>query len=274
MAEIRSEVLDSLAAAHQQGFSAIQIAAETAATSAWLQNPDVSDEDGWSAKFWLIVFGAATAAAMQTREYLQRQMDYLGLAARLPAPDLSWVREDFDGWATSPQVRARILLSEGMRYTDAAQNAATRVSKLTSAITRTAEQTTLDQMFESPAFEYSVEFIDERPDGVFVIQSPDDLDAAAKQAMADGYQLTTRDRSPKRWIRVTQGGACGFCRVTADRVYSDRAKGRGSQWHTYCRCTWRLASPTEAREFTPQHGGDWESVIEERANANETGDAA
>ena len=266
MAEIRSEVLDSLAAAHQQGFSAIQTAAEAAATSAWMQNPDVDDEDGWSARFWLIVFGAATASSSQTREYLQQQLDYLGLAARLPEPDLSWVRDDFDAWAVSPLVRARILLSEGAAFTDAAQDAATRVSKLTSAISRTAEQTTLDQMFDSPAFEYSWEFVDERPPGVFNIRSLDEVGTLVDRVSADGYRVTQRYGSPKRWIRVTQGGACGWCRVVADSVYSDRAKDRGSQWHTFCRCTWRLAAPSEANEFTPQHRGDWRSVIHERAD--------
>lgn len=273
MARIDPRVLDDLAATYQQGVSDIQIAAELAAIDAWFSfdSFDGSREAAWDSIFWPLILSSGTATAELTRAYLETQSAYVGVMLPLPQVDIEgWLAEDYKSWSTSPLIRARWLISLGENVDDAFNDAAERASKLVSNSIRQAEQETFRQMVDSIEWELSWEYDDERPDAPIFPGSEPELYAAIATEEAEGRPLSP---SKTQFKRITQAGACGFCRVVADKLYSPKAQQNRptGSWHGYCRCTWRRVTPTEAQRFAPRYDESrWKSVIKERF---ETGDS-
>ena len=104
MAEVSPLVLDRLALAHHYAFTRIQEAAIAAATALWLElaSNSLTDEERWVAGLWSVIEGSARVSSYEAAAYLQAQLDYTGIAPRLPAPNLDWLREDFDAWSVTP----------------------------------------------------------------------------------------------------------------------------------------------------------------------------
>lgn len=249
-------VLDRLADAYQQSFSRVQIAAERAAQDAWLSFDSFAgdDEDRWSEAFWAILFAAAATASALAARYMQWQLDVEGIPVQVPDPDLDWLSEDFDVWHTSPMIAARVAISKGADPVEAMGAAATQVTVLANAAIREAEQRSLDQII----------------DGLFDLEV--DVTYEEVDPTASREQAQARPRAAFR--RIPQDGACGWCRVVADRIYSAKAKKNHplGAWHNYCRCTWRKVTAQEASEWKPRYvGGEWKSVVQERADLT-TGD--
>lgn len=262
-------LLDYLADTYQQAISDIQIAAEQAAIDAWFATDSFAgeDEDRWTVPFWTLTLAATTAVAFATRAYLQQIGAVTGYMLPLPMPDLSWVREDFDNWATSPMVRSRWLVSEGTLPPDAMQDASERVSKLVSSVTREAEQRTLQEILGSVQWEISWT-VEDGPDTVLFPQTEAELARAAAEARANGARVKQRGKGTK-FKRIPQAGACGWCLVVADRLYSAAARDNHptGQWHVHCHCTWREVTSKEAKAFKPRYeGGEWRTVVEQRAS--------
>lgn len=247
-------LLDRLADAYQQGFSRIQIAAEAAAIDAWysLDSFDSDDEEEWNAALWLIVSGAALAAAALVTGYIQRQFEADGISVVVPDPNLEWLEGDFDVWKASTGAAARIGISQGLDPRQAMEAGATRVSKLMSAAIRESEQRALDDFIESL--------------GDF------DVEVTYTEVDAPGEPRRRPGKVQAKWRRITQQGACGWCEVVADRIYSQKAKDAHplGPFHNYCRCTWRKLTDREVKAFEPRlAGGEWRGVIDRRSEVTD-----
>lgn len=244
---MNEDILDLLADRYQQAFSRVQIAAEQAAQDAWffLNSFSGDDEEEWFILLWPILLGAAQAAAGITTQYLQWQLDLEEIPVTLEVPDLDWLEDDFDVWKDSPMVAARAAVSE-MSPNEAVTAAATRVSTVISAAMRETEQRSLNQMIEQLG---EIEF---------------DIEVEVEEV----EEPQRREAPSVKFRRVPQQGACGFCRVAADRLYSQKARDDHplGAWHTYCRCTWRKVTESEASRWEQRYaGGRWRDVIDERA---------
>lgn len=273
MAPMNSRVLELMAAAHQSNLSRIQIAAEWAAEDAWLSLDSFDDEaEGeWNTLFWIISGAAVAAAAAATWSYMNTMNRYVGVAASLPNPTTAWFTKDFADWGRSPILRARALSGEfGER---AVRETSPYVSKLVTAATRQAEQQTFADLIESIEWTTTFEYTEETPSSPITDVTLGNIDEVRRQAHADGYPTTRRDGSALRWRRMTQAGACGFCRVLADRTYSDKAHTNNptGAYHTFCRCTWRRITPNESRLWKSRYDdGRWEEIIDERFDDSTT----
>jgi len=269
VAEVSPLVLDRLALAHHYAFTRIQEAAIAAATALWLElaSNSLTDEERWVAGLWSVIEGSARVSSYEAAAYLQAQLDYTGIAPRLPAPNLDWLREDFDAWSVTPIREAvrRLSTEPDSAYEVIIRETVPMVRKLTDTVLRTVELQTVDDLVASPAFAASTTFVGTRPEEQF---RP--LTTGEARILADrlnGKKIT------KQYQRVTQAGACGWCQVVASRLYSYGATLRGEGWHDRCRCTWREVTPDEASTWTNPLSGDWREVIKERADVPETGDS-
>jgi len=247
-------LLDRLADVYQQGFSRVQIAAEQAAQDAWysLDSFAGEDEDEWNAAYWAIVLGATAAATGLATAYLQYQLDLEGIDFDVPSPDLGWLEEDFNVWKQSPMVASRIAISKGLDPAEALTAGATRVTRLAGTAVREAEQRALDEFIEGLS-------------DIEVEVTLEEVDAPKPKVKKEKVSFR----------RITQQGSCGWCRVAADRLYSEKAKRDHplGAWHEYCRCTWRKVTSGEAAAWEQRYaGGEWRSVIEERATVTQTGE--
>lgn len=268
MAEVSPLVLDRLALVHHYAFTRIQESAISAAIAWWLEftSGALGDEERWLAGLWSVIEGAGRVSAYETAAYLQAQLDYTGIAPRMPTPSLDWLREDFDGWAVTPirEVARRLAEEPDIPYERIVRETVPLIHKLTDTVIRTVEIETVDQITSAPLFQFTFTFTDVRPEDQFRPLTP-----AEAQMLADrlnGKHIV------KQYQRVTQAGACGWCRVVASRLYSYGATLRGEGWHSSCRCTWRQVTPEEAATFqSPLAGGNWSEVIKERADV-ETGE--
>ncbi len=265
MAEVSPLVLDRLAIAHHYAFTRIQEAAIAAATALWLElaSNSLTDEEAWLAGLWSVIEGSSRVSAYEATVYLQMQLDYTGIAPRLPAPDLEWLREDFESWAVTPIREAvrRLATEPDTAYETVVRETVPMVHRLTDTVLRTVELQTVDDLVASPAFAASTTFVGTRPEEQF---RP--LTTGEARILADrlnGKKIT------KQYMRVTQAGACGFCRVVASRLYSYGATLRGEGWHHACRCTWREVTPDEASTWENPLAGEWREVITERADTGE-----
>lgn len=264
MAEVSPLVLQRLSEAHHYAFTRVQEAAIAAVTSAWLTLGSVRDEDEWLAQFWSIVQSSARVSAYEAAVYLQTQLDYTGIAPRLPRPDLGWLREDFDSWAVTPlrEVVRRLATERDVPYEVIVRETVPMVRKLTDTALRRAEINTVDQLTSSPQFAAAFTFEVTRPDQQFRLTTVEEVRALAGQ-------LNAKD-SDRRYMRVTQSGACGWCQVVAGKLYSHAASLRAEGWHDRCRCTWREVTSDEVSSWeSPLRGQNVQEVLKIRAEPGE-----
>lgn len=262
-------ILDEYAARYQQAYSSLAIAAEAAAVDAWLASNTLNDDD-WLPFYWVIVLGSASQAADLAAAYTDAQLDVLTAwrPPSVPVADLGWLEPDFAAWGATPTAHARWLVSEGMTADQAIVETADKVSRQMTSVLRAAENNAIDQILNE-ADEFLVWDEVAAPDDV--VFDGRSLEAFMQDAAAQGYRTTKRTRQAMAWRRIPQGGACGWCRVVADRLYTDASARAGRAWHNYCRCTWRLVTPDESREWKPTLAGDaWREVIKERADVPTT----
>ena len=268
MAEVSPLVLERLALAHHYAFTRIQEAAIAAATALWLELAanSLTDEERWVAGLWSVIEGSSRVSSYEAAAYLQMQLDYVGIAPRLPLPDLAWLRPDFDSWAVTPIREAvrRLSTEPDTPFEVVVRETVPMIRKLTDTVLRTVEIQTVDDLTTSSAFAASSTFVGTRPEEQF--RPLTDGEARILADRLNGKKIT------KQYMRVTQAGACGFCQVVASRLYSYGATLRGEGWHDRCRCTWREVTPDEASTWTNPLTGDWREVIKERADVSETGD--
>jgi hypothetical protein len=248
-------LLDRLADVYQQAFSRVQIAAEQAAQDAWYSFDSFAgeDEDEWNAAYWAIVSAATLTATGLAVSYLQYQFDAEGIDFIVPTPDLDWLEDDFDVWKQSPMVASRIGISKGMDPVEAMTAGATRVTRHTGTIVREAEQRAIEDFFEELS----------------------DIDVEVTYTEVDAPTTAKPKKVRSKYRRIVQSGSCGWCRVAADRLYGERAKRDHplGAWHEYCRCTWRKVTASEAAAWEQRlAGGQWRSVVKERATVSETGE--
>jgi hypothetical protein len=91
--------------------------------------------------------------------------------------------------------------------------------------------------------------------------------ATERVAAADSYRKHWDSGEPLKYKRILEVGACGWCKIIADRLYSADDEG---DWHTHCHCIWRTVTPAEAGAHSPKYSKDqWRDVIDERSTASE-----
>ena len=273
MAEISEAVLDRMAEQYALGLTRIQIAAEAAAMDAWFAHDslDPEDDEDWALTFFAILASVQLAVSGLNAVYYQAQRDYLGVAPRVPIPDVTEAfRKEFDEFAISAPVRARFLSSEGSSGPDALAGAATRVSKLTTVSTRNMERLAFEQMMDRLVDESVYEFEDDRPDELFFPANNAEADAIAAR-VGDQYRMSKKGQGKLRWKRVPQARACGYCQAQGTRLLTDATRQKDSGWHRYCRCSWRKVTASESRAWEPISGAEFKRLSSVRAT-DETGD--
>lgn len=267
MPNVDPRILELLASAHQRELSNIQIASEAAVEDAWLSldSFDGDAEDQWSRTFLTITSAAVAASAISTWSYLSMVNRYVGVSAPLRRPSTGWFANDFAKWGALPIVRARTLSPEFGPGAVAEVSETTR--KLVTAATREAEQRAFTEIVDSIEWVSTFEYTDETPDDRPVVDDLGNLSDVVQRLNDEGYPTTKRNGSALRWRRMTQSGACGFCRVLADRRYSDKAKDNKptGAYHTYCRCTWRKITADESVQWQTRYDQTrWKDIIDER----------
>lgn len=82
-------------------------------------------------------------------------------------------------------------------------------------------------------------------------------------------------RKTLEWQRVPRLGACGWCQVVADRLYSADGRFKSkAEWHTGCRCEWVFVSDPDAvaheiGRFRGASRVDVQNVMKVRADSGE-----
>jgi len=268
MAAINSAVLDQYSSAYQSAFTRIQLAMERAVHRAWLGLNTLSDEDEWALLFWTILSGGANAIANLVTGYLGNQLSYLGVTPQLTVPDIAeFMEEQFGHWSTSPIIKARWLVSEGMDPFDAFAETALHAEKLTTAFSRQIEQETKDSLFgvlgQQPVWYYD----NQRPDTLISMpRDSRDVDALVGQLDLAGYRMSKKGVGALAWKRGPIAGRtpCGWCQVQSGRLLSVQSRERDRGWHNYCRCVWRMVSQEESITWTDPYADNWREVIDRR----------
>ena len=220
-------ILLLLAAAYQQTSSTMSEAVAISTARAWLAMGGVSDADNARFKRWWrpTLASASKQSASLSRRYVETQASLLGLGLIDFNVEIDrWIDDQIEAFIDSTVLKARWNLSEGLAYDEAMLKA-----------------------------------------GDWAGGAADDMVRAAEMQAASGnYPLFKTTGQQVMYTRVLQAGACGWCRVVADRMYSAASfnRAQSGSWHTKCRCTWRMATPTEAAEFQPSlNEGEWAGVI-------------
>lgn len=238
-----SLLLDQLAREYATQWELLLDGADYAMTGLWYEAGGITEA---AAAAWVdtagpVIEGVQTAAAELAAGWLDTQAAFLG-AAELP-PAAATVLEAPTAVLSSPPVRMRSLVAEGMQYADALGNTAGYVRRLASTTARAAEQAGRAQRAAAVA--------DALPDDYY--------------QGAGGKLKRRRRKGPGglRYTRVPDARACGWCRVVADRLYTEA--GVAGQWHGFCRCTWRLAVAADAQRLGQLADYQWRDVIDQRA---------
>lgn len=243
MPDAVTQLLDQLAREYAAQWELLLDGADYAMTGLWYETGGAGLEGtaAWARAAQPVIEGVQTAAAELATGWLDTQAAFLG-AAELP-PAAATVLEAPTAVLSSPPARMGNLLAQGAEYADALQNTAGYVRRLTSTTARAAEQAGRAQRADAVA-----------------AALPDDYYQGA------GGKLNRRRRKGAgglRYTRVPDGRACGWCRVVADRLYTEA--GVAGQWHGFCRCTWRLAVSADLDRLGQLADGQWRDVIDQRA---------
>lgn len=70
--------------------------------------------------------------------------------------------------------------------------------------------------------------------------------AAERRAMQNRAWPKYQNGTAMLYKRVPEAGACGWCQTVATRLYSMETFRKGSKWHDFCRCEFRLITESEA----------------------------
>jgi hypothetical protein len=254
------EVLDDLAGQYGQSFELLLDGADTAMRGLWMEAA-TTDVAAWQQAAAPLVDGIQQAAAQGAATWVDVQAAAMGVP--LPAPAAAAVPvEAAPAVLGSPPLRLQTLLAQGMDYADAVAQTSNYVSRLTTTMTRTAEHAGRAHKTKQVA------------SGIAKAVAGDDWKAAAAAEVAMnpewaayykkmGFNPPGMPKAPKMllWVRVPDARACGWCKVVADRLYTE--EGVKGQWHAYCRCTWRLATPDDV--VGKYAKGEWQELIGQKA---------
>jgi len=230
-----AELLDELARDYGRQWELLLDGADYAMTGAWYEaGGSTTRAATWALEARPLIEGIQVTAADLATGWLDTQAAFLG-AAELP-PATPTLLDPPTAVLEAPPKRMNNLLSQGMDYADALETTSGYVRRLTTTTARSAEQAARAQRADAVANAL-----------------PDDYDSRRR-----------RGRKVLNYRRVPDGRACGWCRVVADRLYSE--DGVSGQWHAFCRCTWRLAVPSDSATLGQYSRGRWEQVIDERAS--------
>jgi hypothetical protein len=217
--------LRRLSAPYRTRFAAVLTAADQTLSRLYMAAAPV-EEDEWTATATPVVQGMQEAVIGLAAGYTAAQLELFLPDRRIsPALDVAdrVLVDRSTSWLSSPVLRERKLLADGLDPIAARRQAAGYAGDLFVAEARVTER------------------------------------AAATAT----YQQHWKTRQPLKYKRIVESGACGWCRVVADRLYSADDSGK---WHKHCRCTWRLITPDEASAHEPQYDNDrWRDVIGEPA---------
>ena len=228
--EVDRQILLLLAAAYQQTSSTMSEAVAISTARAWLAMGGVSTADHERFKRWWrpTLRSASKQSASLSRRYVQSQAAIV--AAGLVDFNVEidrWIDDQIDVFLDSTLSKLTWHLSEGLAYDEAMLAAGNWAGDTSDTMLRAAEM----------------------------------------QAASGNYPTFKTTGQQIMYTRVLQAGACGWCRVVADRMYSAESfnRARSGSWHTKCRCTWRMATASEAQQFQPNYNqGDWAHVIDRR----------
>lgn len=232
-----AELLDELAREYGRQWELLLDGADYAMTGAWYEaGGSTSRAATWALEARPLIEGIQVTAADLATGWLDTQASFLG-AVELP-PATPTVLQPPTAVLEGPPKRMNRLLAQGLDYADALETTSGYVRRLTTTTARTAEQSARAQR----------------------------ADAVAQALPEDYDSRRRRGRKQLTYKRVPDARACGWCRVVADRLYSE--EGASGSWHAFCRCTWRLAVGGDAATLGQYSRGRWEGVIDERAGKN------
>ena len=232
-----TQLLDELAREYGRQWELLLDGADYAMTGAWYDaGGPTSRAATWALEARPLIEGIQVTAADLATGWLDTQASFLG-AVELP-PATPTVLEPPTAVLEAPPKRMNRLLADGLDYADALDTTSGYVRRLTTTTARTAEQAARAQR----------------------------ADAVANALPADYDSRRSRGRKVLNYRRVPDARACGWCRVVADRLYSE--EGVSGRWHAFCRCTWRLAVGGDAATLGQYSRGRWEGVIDQRAGKN------
>jgi hypothetical protein len=197
----------------------------------------VPDVAMWAPRYLRLVTAAQRASATAAEVYMRQQLALIGegvaSSAVIEVADLLVTAET--PWLVSPVSRMRKVLAAGQELVESAEDAARLTAQAQAEAARYAGH---------------------------LVQT--EVRATERTAATRAYSTHWDSGEPLSWKRVPEVGACGWCRVVADRLYSAEFTG---EWHADCHCDWRMVTAAESSGWTPTLGRDgWRDVINDRAD--------
>jgi hypothetical protein len=261
-------ILSAMAGRHQAESDRMATATEYVLLDLFFRMGEEHNITDWTGAAELRLEAAASAYADLTTSYLDAQMAVLSPDPPLmPNADLSWVPDDLNEWLPSTMVEVNARVGRGEDLNAVLSDVGPTVTRQTTAFMNEVEARTVEQaLANTPEF---LAFDSERPADITGIDVQGGIAAAEAYANA-GYPVTKTSGRHVQIQILPQAGACGFCEIRADRLYSTAVlHGDQIRSHNYCRCDWRVVSPTESQTWQPvMGGGEWQKVIDRRSQPN------
>lgn len=237
---VTEDRLDALSRAYGRQQTQLRTRSAAAARQLFVASAadGVPDPVVWGARYLRLVNAAQTATATAADVFVRQQVAVL--TGEMVASTAVAVVEDLliapdTPWIGSPISRMRAVLADGQETVETAADAARLTATARDAAGRYAGQLMHNE-----------------------------VRATERQAAVRSANLHWETGEPLRWKRIPEPGACGWCRVVADRLYSADFAG---DWHTDCHCDWRMVTAAESNGWKPEYRGDsWRDVIKERAD--------
>lgn len=232
--------------------------------------PEATSVTDWMTFAPLRLETAAEQYAQLATSYLDTQFAILSPAPpTVPPPDLSWVRDNIDTWLPAPMVEAAGRIADGENVTEVLNDIAPQVSREVTAFGNEVEARTVEDGLNNVGEVWT--FDGNRPMPLEMDRIKAGIIEAEKYAnsfRSSGYPLSKKEGKRLRIQIMPQIGACGFCIVRADRLYTVNVlQGSHVRSHNYCRCGWRIVTKDEANTFeSALSGGRYKAVIDRRSS--------
>jgi hypothetical protein len=232
--------LDALARVYGQRQTQLRTRAAAAAERLFVASAadGIPAADVWTERYVRLITASQRATATATDVYMRQQLAVIGetvSASRAVTDIADLLISPETRWVSSPLGRMGRVLAAGQQAVETAADAA--------ALTVRAR---------AEAARYAGHLVHT------------EVRATERQTATRAYNTHWSTSEPLRWKRIPEAGACGWCRVVADRLYSAEFPG---EWHTDCNCDWRMVTMAESNDWKPElRGDDWRDLITERAD--------
>lgn len=272
-----------MAERHQREADRIQTAGEMMMIDLFLRIAADQNVTEWVGLGTARLEGLATSYSNFTTSYLDNQLAILSPAPpALPPPDLSWVRKNIDEWLPSSMVEVNGRVDAGDAIQDILTETTPKIERQVSAFINEVEARTVERALADTEDFWTFDMnrpsaaqvreigLPLAPNGINVQAGIAELEKYANTPLGSRYPISRSTGKRLRYMIQPQIGACGFCIVRADRLYSvDVLHGARVRSHTHCRCGWRIVTSNEAHTFdSVLRGSKATDIIDRRASPN------